>query len=213
MGADFALLVGAAGIGSNPDFLSFRFDLDQLAHHQVVIEHDASLSRADLSTGDNPSFNQTIWDTVLAYYRGMSQTSIPVAARARYNRVQTERARDPTFTYGPAQLIFSYGETALYLSTLGDPTTGVAPVEYVRALFEEERLPYKEGWKPTAQPTTLASLAAMVVKLNAANGEVIPEGLTLTETTLRAALRGLHPVTGELLDPPLQTISGLLGIK
>lgn len=161
MGADFSLFVGAAGIGSNPNFLpSLSFDLDQLRRHEIIIEHDASLSRADASTGDNYSFNQTIWDTVLAYYDGMESTSIPVAAKAKYMRVQTEKARDPTFTYGPVQFIFSYGETAIYISTMGDPTTGVAPVKYVRSLFEEERLPYEEGWRPTKEPTTLGSLSA-----------------------------------------------------
>ncbi|CZR52968.1 related to chloroperoxidase [Phialocephala subalpina] len=212
MGADFSLFVGAAGIGSSPNFLSLEFDLDQLDHHDMVIEHDASLSRADASTGNNYSFNQTIWDTVLAYYDGTTETSIPVAAKAKYNRVQTESKRDPTFTYGPVQFIFSYGETAIYLSTMGDPTTGVAPIEYVRSLFEEERLPYEEGWRPTAEPTTLGSLAAMIFELNIANGEELPEGLTLTESTLKAVLRGLDPITGKVLDPVLQVVGGLLGI-
>lgn len=212
MGADFSLFVGAAGIGSNPNILSLEFDLDQLDHHDIVIEHDASLSRADASTGDNYSFNKTIWGTVLAYYDGMPSTSIPVAAKAKYMRVQTESKRDPTFTYGPVQFIFSYGETAIYNSTMGDPTTGVAPIEYVRALFEEERLPYAEGWTPTVEPTTLASLAQMIFELNIANGEELPEGLTLTESTLKAALRGLDPITGKVLSPALQTIGGLLGI-
>jgi hypothetical protein len=49
--------------------------------------------------------------------------------------VKTEEGRDPTFTYTPQQFILSYGETALYLSVLGDPTTGVAPVDYVKTFF------------------------------------------------------------------------------
>jgi hypothetical protein len=212
MGADFSLFVGAAGIGSNSNILSLSFDLDQLDRHNVVIEHDASLSRADASTGENYSFNQTIWDTVLAFYEGQTETSILSAAKAKYNRVKTEAAGDPTFTYGPVQFMFSYGETAIYLSTMGDPTTGIAPLSYVRALFEEERLPYVEGWRPTVQSTTLSSLAAMIFELNVANGEELPEGLLLTESTLKAALSGLDPVTGEVLDPALQTIGGLLGI-
>jgi hypothetical protein len=43
--------------------------------------------------------------------------------------------RDPKFTYTPQQYILSYGETALYISTMGDPVTGVAPVEFVRVFF------------------------------------------------------------------------------
>ncbi|KAF8856471.1 hypothetical protein BDZ45DRAFT_745377 [Acephala macrosclerotiorum] len=110
------------------------------------------------------------------------------------------------------QFIFSYGEAVIYLSTMGDPTTGVVLIEYVGSLFEEERLPYEEGWRPTAEPTTLGSLAAMIFELNIANGEELPEGLTLTESTLKAALRGLDPITGKVLDPTLQTIGVLLGI-
>lgn len=49
----------------------------------------------------------------------------------------TEQARNPKFTYTPQQFILSYGETALYISTMGDPTTGVAPVEYVKVFFGE----------------------------------------------------------------------------
>ena len=213
MGADFSLFVGAAGIGSNPNPLELSFDLDQLDHHDMVIEHDASLSRGDAYFGNNYSFNQTIWDTVLAYYDGMDETSIEVAAKAKYMRVQTEKTRDPTFTYTPVQFIFSYGETAIYLSTMGDPVTGVAPIEYVRSLFEKETLPYNLGWRPTADPTTLASLAAMVIELNVANGEELPEGLTLSESTLKAALRGLDPVTGAVINPIVQTVNSLLGIN
>jgi hypothetical protein len=212
VGGDFALVVGTTGIGSNPNPLTLQFDLDQLDRHNIFIEHDASLSRADTITGDNHSFNQTIWNTVLNYYTGMPTTSIPVAAKAKYNRVTTEAARDPAFFYGPVQFVLSYGETALYLSTMGDPITGVAPIEYVRALFEEERLPYQEGWRPTTKPTTLATLGAMVLELNAANGEVLPEGLILGESSLRAVFKGLDPITGAVLSPILQTISGLLGI-
>ncbi|TKX22569.1 sterigmatocystin biosynthesis peroxidase-like protein 3 [Elsinoe australis] len=211
MGADFSLFVGTAGIASNPNPLALYFDLDMLSRHNVVIEHDASLSRADVSTGDNRSFNQTIWNTVTAYFAGQANATIPTAAKAKYNRVTTEKARDPNFSYGPAQFIFSYGETAIYLSTMGDPTTGVAPVEYVKALFEEERLPYAEGWRKTQQPTTLASLGAMVLQLNAANGEIIPEGLILGEYSLKAALIGLNSVTGQIGNTALYARAQLTG--
>lgn len=211
MGDDFSLFVGGAGIGSNPDFLSLQFDLDQLAHHEMVIEHDASLSRDDASSGNNYSFNQTIFDAVLDYFKGMEDATIPVAAKAKYNRVLTEKARDPDFTYGLVQFIFSYGETAIYLSVMGDPKTGIAPVEYIKVLFEQERLPYEEGWRPTAEPTTLSSLAGMIFELNAANGHELPEGLTVTEGTLKAVLTGLDPITGEVLYPVLQTIGELIG--
>jgi hypothetical protein len=44
-----------------------------------------SLSRADYyeHNGDNYSFNQTIFNPVLASYEGMNETCIPVAAKAK----------------------------------------------------------------------------------------------------------------------------------
>lgn len=132
-----------------------------LDRHDAFIEHDASLSRADASTGDDHTFNSTIWDTVLAYYNASSTATIPTAGEARYMRINTEKARDPEFSFGPTQLIFQAAETALYLSVMGDPSTGNAPVEYVRSLFEEERLPYELGWTKPAEQTTIPSLFAM----------------------------------------------------
>ena len=211
MGSDFSLFVGTAGIGSNPNPLALSFDLDMLSKHDVVIEHDASLSRADASTGDNHSFNQSIWNSVLAYYSGQSAATIPVAAKAKFNRVVTEEARDKSFSYGPAQFLFSYGETAIYLSVMGDPVTGVAPLGYVNSLFEEERLPYEQGWRRPGTPVTLASLGAMILELNAANGEEVPEGLIVGEHSLQAVLVGLDAVTGDVSNPALYALAKLTG--
>lgn len=87
MGADFSLFVSAAGVGSNPSPLEMIFDLGLLDCHGMVIEHDASPSRAYASTRNNYSFNKTIWDTVLGYYDSVNETSTEVAAKAKYMRV------------------------------------------------------------------------------------------------------------------------------
>jgi hypothetical protein len=86
VGADFASVIGATGLLSVPgNLLATSFDLNDIDEHNFPIEHDASLSRADynLNNGNNYSFNQSIFDTVLAYYDGMENTSIPVAAKAK----------------------------------------------------------------------------------------------------------------------------------
>ncbi|CAL3970891.1 unnamed protein product [Diplocarpon coronariae] len=201
VGADFSTIIGTAGILSAPNSpLADRFILEHIREHNFPIEHDASLSRADfnLDNGDNWMFNQSIFDRVLAYYDGMRTTSISVASTAKYNRVKAERARDQKFTYTPQQYILSYGETALYLSTMGDPVTGVAPVDYVKVFFEQERLPYNEGWRPTAQETNLFTLGGMILQLIAANNDTLPEGLEITTNTLKLAFGGYDPVTGLL---------------
>lgn len=182
-----------------------------LDRHEVFIEHDASLSRADASTGNDYSFNQTIFDTVLSYFDGQANATITPAAKAKFNRVTTEAARDPSFGYSPVQFLLSYGETALYLSTMGDPTTGSAPVEYVKVLFEEERLPYAEGWRPTVEPTTLTSLGQMILELNLANGEEVPEGVILSAHSLQAVLVGVNGTTGAVQNAGLYAIAKLTG--
>lgn len=44
----------------------------------------------------NYSFNETILNEVLAFYSGMNETNIPVAAKAKYARVQEKAGRDST---------------------------------------------------------------------------------------------------------------------
>ncbi|KAI9051161.1 hypothetical protein LZ554_005263 [Drepanopeziza brunnea f. sp. 'monogermtubi'] len=202
VGADFSTAIGQAGMLSAVpgNALATSFTLRDIRRHNFPIEHDASLSRADfyLDGGDNWTFNQTVWESVLAYFEGMTETSIRVASAAKYNRVKTEAARDEMFTYTPQQFALSYGETALYLSTMGDPITGVARVEYVKVLFEQERLPYNEGWRPTISETNLSTLAGMILQLIAASNDVLPEGLVITANTLKLAFGGYNPVTGIL---------------
>lgn len=86
VGIDFATVIGSAGLLSVPGKLfATSFDLNNLDEHNFPIEHDASLSRADynLNNGNNYGFNQTIFDTVLAFYHDMNETNIQVAAKAK----------------------------------------------------------------------------------------------------------------------------------
>jgi len=200
VGADFTTAIGLMGLQSAPNPLSSTFDLDNLDQHNFPIEHDGSLSRRDAYFGDDHTFNQDTFNQVLAYYEGMEETSIPVASKARYNRIETARSEDPEFIYGVRQLVLSTGETALYLSTMGDPTTGVAPVKYVKSLFEKERLPYELGWTPPTGETNLPSLGAMIAKLELANPSVLAEGLSLGEGSLRDVLQLINPLTGKVAN-------------
>lgn len=63
----------------------------------------------------------------------------------------------------------SYHETAFYVSLFGDPVEGDARRDWVDVWFAEERMPFELGWNTTQKETvTAASLAAMVVRLQAA---------------------------------------------
>jgi len=178
VGSDFTIAIGNTGILSSPNPAGMAFDLNNLDQHNFPIEHDASLSRRDAYFGNDYSFNQTIFNQVLAYYAGMTHTSIPVASHAKYQRVQDSKKTDPTFTYGPREFLLSYGETALYLQTMSDPYSGVARLDFVKYLFEKEKLPYEIGWRPSTKNITLMTLGDMIMLLVAANGaDAVTEGL------------------------------------
>lgn len=138
VGLDFGTLVGGGATLSNPDPLAGTFNMDQLREHNFPIEHDVSLSRQDYYQGDNLNFNQSVFDEVLSYYEGMTHTSIPVAIAAQWNRVKTQRAiNGPNEIYGPRQVVLALVETSLYMSVMGNPVTGNAPISYVKSFFGE----------------------------------------------------------------------------
>lgn len=212
MGADFTIAIGGLGLLSadSPDLLT-SFDLNDLDQHNFPIEHDASLSRQDAFFGNDYSFYQPNWDTVLSYFHGQAETDLKSASAAKYARVNDSMTRNPEFTYGPREYILSYGETALYLQTMADPFSGNAKVEYVRSLFEQEKLPYALGWRPSTTPITLTTLGQMVLELSAISPEPIPEGLTVTADGYKNVLELL--VGGsEVLGNLTQGLSTAVGL-
>lgn len=179
MGADFTVLIGAAGLLSAPNPFGGSFDLNHLDQHNFVIEHDGSLSRGDAYFGNNYAFNETIFDSFLANFHGADVTSVSSSSAARWSRIQDSMRTNPTMVYGLREFIFSSGETAIYVQTMSSPTVNAAPLEYVDTLFREERLPYAEGWRVSPEPITLLTLGAYVFEIFQANDDKVVEGATI----------------------------------
>lgn len=186
IGADFTTLIGSLALLAAPNPLAGSFALSDLSRHNFPIEHDASISRRDvdlsLAVGETtlqqqqlfhgPSFTQYI-----SFFAGKRVTDVQTVAAAKYARFNDSRARNPQFVYGPREAVLSYGENALFLQALSDPVSGAAQLGYVRMFFEEERLPWGLGWRPSVAPITLASLGAMVVRLSGESPGPGVEGL------------------------------------
>jgi len=176
-----ALSLGA--VYTNPNHQEHTFDLDHLDRHGYI-EHDVSLSRDDIAFGSNSVFSKERWEEVWKIYQegagASGATNTKSASKARYARVQFQKARHAEagkeFAYGLKEAVFSYAETSLFLNLLGKD--GVAPLEWVRILFEEERLPFKEGWRP---PPTLnrSMLQQTVGKLIEENDHKTDEAVTV----------------------------------
>ncbi|KAL8420602.1 hypothetical protein RB594_003406 [Gaeumannomyces avenae] len=142
------------------------FHLDDINKHNAI-EHDSSLSRNDAFFGDNHSFNPTIWNATRAWF------TEPVidrehAARAVVQRLVAAKASNPGFGLTEDQERLAVGATALFMSALGDKVNGTVRRDYVRAFFEEERLPAAEGWCRAQKPVSLADIGLLFNKLNAA---------------------------------------------
>ncbi|PBP27616.1 hypothetical protein BUE80_DR001409, partial [Diplocarpon rosae] len=172
LSSEIATVFAAAALKANSEPGAESFNLDQLAKHGLI-EHDVSLSRNDAAFGDNFSFDRSVWDGVMANYGEATETSFESASRARYERMvkaQKDHAdAGKDFEYGVKEFVLSYGESALFLGILGDPKNGKIPLEYLRVLFQEERVPFREGWRPLEQPLTQNQMNHLIFSLVAAN--------------------------------------------
>jgi len=211
MGADFTVAIGGAGLLASPNPLGGSFDLDDLNQHNFPIEHDASMSRQDAALGNDQPFYNPNWQQYISFFNGKTTTDIPTASKAKFARYTDSKTKNPDFTYGLREAIFSYGENAIYLQSMADPVSGKAQVKYVKSLFEQEKLPYELGWRPSKAPVTLVSLGAMVAELFAVSPEPIPEGAMILADSYKDALMGV--VGGsEILGNLTQGISKALGL-
>ncbi|KAL4780073.1 Chloroperoxidase [Aspergillus varians] len=147
---------------------SSTFHLDDLKKHDAV-EFDGSLSRNDIYFGDNLHFDPAIWGTVAErlnlYDAGEcgqdKYVTVEVAARARAARVQDAMRANPTFNNSANAMSGSPGTTALYLTTMWDDEADAAPKAWVRAFFEDERIPYIEGYKVPKTPRNGSDIGRM----------------------------------------------------
>ncbi|KAK4148798.1 Cloroperoxidase [Chaetomidium leptoderma] len=154
---------------------SSTFNLADLAKHDAI-EFDGSLSRNDFFLGDNLHFDPAIWGTVAKrlnlYKTGPAEkdkyVTVEAAAKARAARVKDAMRANRDFNASASQIQGSPGTTALYLTTLWDPKADAAPKAWIKAFFEEERIPYREGYSPQSEPQkTLFDIGALFQRVQA----------------------------------------------
>ncbi|KAK5114090.1 hypothetical protein LTR62_002659 [Meristemomyces frigidus] len=144
------------------------WDLDMLDKPHAI-EHDNSLSREDYNFGrdNNTVFSPQIWGQVLRVWHGAPIIDFNLANAARAERLAVSNATDAPGWFVPA-VAAGYHETAFYLSLFGDPVEGNARQDWIDIWFQQERMPFEQGWTATQRETiTAASLNTMVAKLQA----------------------------------------------
>ncbi|KAJ6562660.1 Cloroperoxidase [Mycena capillaripes] len=155
VGPDAILQAAKFGLLSGDDFTTMN--LDPLKLHNLI-EHDASVSRSDFGVGDNLHFNEMIFSTLANSNPGVDYYNATSAGQVQHDRLAISLATNPNITNTPKEFLLRGRESALYLSIMGDPLTGVAPKKFVNIFFREERLPIQEGWKRSTTLITAETL-------------------------------------------------------
>ncbi|THU80856.1 Cloroperoxidase [Dendrothele bispora CBS 962.96] len=166
------------------------FTLKDLALHGTI-EHDASISRSDTSLGDSLSFNQTLFNLFLSQSNPGKDVYDPVSAgHVQHDRLQDSIERNPNVTNTIKEFMQRSLESALYLGAMGDPMTGIAPKNslpslvsvdarwtptFVDVLFQEERIPYAEGWERSSIPINSTMFNNIATQIGA-NSNWAPSG-------------------------------------
>ena len=119
-------------------------NLEDLASHGAI-EHDVSLSRRDFAQeqGNNKPQQDLILEMLEYSFDGVSLTTDDLG-RFIKARVQAQLVDNPELVYGPSEHQVNCGQIALMMGCFGKGDT--IPVSYVKAIFQDERLPIEEGW-------------------------------------------------------------------
>ncbi|KAJ7574639.1 Cloroperoxidase [Mycena floridula] len=155
-----------AGFLTSPD--DEFFTLADIRLHNNI-EHDASVSRADFVTGDNFSFNETMYSAMVNVNPGLDYYDPTSAGLVQKQRLIESQATNPTLINTAKEFAIRTRESSLYLAVMGNSTTGVAPKKFVNIFFREERLPIAEGWKRSSLPITGDSLHPISQGIKAAS--------------------------------------------
>lgn len=128
-------LMWEQAIIANPEPNATFFTLEHLNVHNVL-EHDASLSRADAAFGNNHVFNQTVFDTSKMWWTDDTVTAQQLAHSKIYRQL-VSRAENKGYTFSASTEEFSLGEVAAPIIAFGDTKTGTVARDLMVYFFGE----------------------------------------------------------------------------
>ncbi|KAH6710774.1 Chloroperoxidase [Leptodontidium sp. 2 PMI_412] len=185
----------------NPEPNATFFTLDQLNVHNVL-EHDASLSRSDALFGNNHVFNQSVFDTTIAFWTKETLDANQLAMGKVFRQV-VSKATNPEYKFTANVENFSLGELAAPILIFGDIASGTCNRAMIISFFENERLPVELGFVKQASPIILDQVLA-TSKLIADAANLITPTDNSTETAhkrraIKNTIRDLHIGSGMTL--------------
>ncbi|KAK0194838.1 hypothetical protein F5146DRAFT_1132244 [Armillaria mellea] len=113
------------------------FTLNDLKLHGTI-EHDTSLSCSDFLLGDNVHFNETIYTMLTQSNPGVDYFNATSTGQVLKKRLADDTITNPSIINTIKEFTSCTGESVLYLSIMGNPTTGIAPKKFVDIFFCKE---------------------------------------------------------------------------
>jgi peroxiredoxin len=135
-------------------------NLDQTGRPHAV-EHDVSLSREDRALGDCIKADPNLVEELLEYPANKDSFTISDLGYFRKQRHAKQKTKNPHLDFDSSKHQVACGEAATFQCIFGNGVFYSLPVEYVKAMFKEERLPYEEGWRPRWTPLMFPELFVM----------------------------------------------------
>ena len=120
-------------------------NLVDLASHGAI-EHDISLTRRDVDQKAGNNDPQPDLVEMMLNFSSDGGKTLTVEDLGRFikSRIAQQLHDNPNLVYGPAQHQVNCGQVALMMHCFGNGNT--IPCSYVKAIFQDERLPWQEGW-------------------------------------------------------------------
>ncbi|KAL2887722.1 putative sterigmatocystin biosynthesis peroxidase stcC [Ceratocystis lukuohia] len=118
------------------------FSLDDLNAHDVI-EHDCSLSRDNSQSGNNWSFDAQIWATVSSFFNTPLVSTMQLGRAIKF-RQDSDPLNDPARALSPEANMRSLIDAAVLWRVFHNGEG--ANLAWINTLFEQERLPFAEGW-------------------------------------------------------------------
>jgi peroxiredoxin len=135
-------------------------DLDQTGRPHAL-EHDVSLSREDRALGDCIKPDPDLVDGLIQYPGNKESLTISDLGRFRKRRHAEQKAKNSELSFDSTKHKVACGEAAIFQSVFGKGVFYNLPTKYLKAMFQEERLPYKEGWRPRWIPVMFPELLVL----------------------------------------------------
>ncbi|KAJ0414840.1 Chloroperoxidase [Aspergillus carlsbadensis] len=130
------------------------FNLEQMGRAKGM-EHDVSLSRRDRAVGDHMRLDPGMYEALMGVAtnpkgkdgKGGAFNLWSLASHRKTLHADS-KATNPHLVFGIPQHAAGSLEVAAMQAVFGKGVFAGVPKEYYEAILSEERLPYREGWKP-----------------------------------------------------------------